>query len=108
MFSRYIEKNTELERVSAFSYMAQLSKTKYVGQKSIEASTSLAVSTFNEGSMTLASVLMALFVPLHTLLSSISLREIKPVTTNVNVQSWTPEQEETPDGYTEKDFSIPD
>ena len=32
-------------------------KTKYMGQKSLEASTSLAVSSFNEGNMALASVL---------------------------------------------------
>ena len=38
-------------------------KAKYVGQKSIEASTSIAVATFNEGEMALASVLEALSIP---------------------------------------------
>ena len=37
-------------------------KAKYVGQKSIEASTALAVSTFNEGKMVLASVLNAMSI----------------------------------------------
>ena len=38
-------------------------KTKYVGQKSIDISTSIAVTTFNDGDIALAAVLSSLFIP---------------------------------------------
>ena len=51
-------------------------KAKYVGQKSIEASTSLAVSTFNDGEMAIASVLDALSIsPSYSTLLHLSRRD---------------------------------
>ena len=51
-------------------------KTKYVGQKSLEASTSLAVSSFNEGNMALASVLHTLSIqPSYRTLLHLSRRD---------------------------------
>ena len=51
-------------------------KAKYVGQKSIEASTALAVSTFNEGEMVLASVLNAMSIsPSYSTLLHLSRRD---------------------------------
>ena len=51
-------------------------KSKYVGQKSIEASTALAFSTFNDGEMAIASVLEALSIsPSYTTLLHLSRRD---------------------------------
>ena len=51
-------------------------KAKYVGQKSINASTALAVSTFNDGEMAIASVLDALSIsPSYSTLLHLSRRD---------------------------------
>ena len=51
-------------------------KAKYVGQKSIEASTALAVTTFNDGEMVLASVLNSLSIsPSYSTLLHLSRRD---------------------------------
>ena len=51
-------------------------KAKYVGQKSIVASTALAVSTFNDGEMAIASVLDALSIsPSYSTLLHLSRRD---------------------------------
>ena len=51
-------------------------KAKYVGQKSIVASTALAVTTFNDGEMAIASVLDALYIsPSYSTLLHLSRRD---------------------------------